>query len=802
MLGQLRIAFRSLFKAPSFTLIAVLTLALGIGATTAIFSVVDGVLVRPLRFEDSGRIVSVTTRWKDSGRETPRLAGPDFVDVRSESRSFDAVAMYVGGEMAVRSARGAEHARVFLVSEGFFDVFRLKAAAGRLFTADEEKKGGAGAAVVSDVFAVRIFGGAAQAVGQTLEFDERPLTITGVLAPGAVYPDKAEVWIPASIIPLNQHRTAFNYYTVARLKKDIDPRAAQAELSSLAERLARQFPENRNKDLALTPLKSALTGRVRETLLLLMGAVAMVLLIACANVANLMIARGARRAREVAVHSALGATRARLLGMLGSESLLIALAGGAGGVLLAREALHALTALAPANLPRLSEAAINVRVLAFALALSAVASVLAGLAPAWRASRVDLVESLKQGGQRGLLGGATGRLKAALVIGEIALSFVLAIGAGLLFRSFLEVGAADLGYRTEKRLVMQTSVPAKDEEGHKRAVRFFDDLLPELSRLPGVESAGAAMGLPASQYGSNGMYGVQGKHQMTPEALNKLPSARFTLVSPGYFATMGVPLLQGRDFTARDSLDSEPVAVISASLARQTFARENPIGQKIICGLDRPDWMTIVGVAGDVRQDSPASPPEPHLYMPYAQHPFRANEMHVVLRTAVAPESLAAPVRELVRRRNPAAPVKFTTMEELVAASVASQRFRTVLLSAFSGLAFLLALAGSYSVMAAVTAQRTGEFALRLALGARPRQVSGMVLRGGLALGCAGIVIGAAASLAASRLFQSMLYGVRAADPLTYAAVSVLMLAAIAAAALAPARRAASTDPMTSLREE
>jgi predicted permease len=451
-------------------------------------------------------------------------------------------------------------------------------------------------------------------------------------------------------------------------------------------------------------------------------------------------------------------------------------------------------------LPRLNDVHVDRLVLIFATAISLGSSLIFGLVPAWHSTRVDLQDALKQGGARGLLGGRSPRLRNGLVIAQIALSFVLAIGAGLLMRSFMALNNAQLGFRTEGVLVMYAHAPARTLDEQLGVGRLFERLFGELSELPGVRSVAAAMGLPTGQYGSNGSYAVEGKHIFAPG--QRLPHAGFELASPGYFATLGIPLVRGREFSSRDEYNAPFVAIISEALARETFPTEDPLGKRIQCGLDSPNWMTIVGVVGDVRQDSPASPPAPQLYMPLKQHPFHANELQVVLRTAVEPGSLAQAVRQKVRALNPEIALKFTTLEEMVAESIARPRFQMFLISAFAALALSLVMAGVYGVMSYVTTQRTSEFGLRMAMGATPGDLVALVLKGAIRLAVVGLAVGILLSLASGSAINSLLFGLKPVDFVTYFAVFGAVLPVVLLAAVVPAWRAARIDPLTALRDE
>ena len=797
---DLRHAIRLLRKSPGFTAVAMLTLALGIGATTAMFTVVDGVVLKSLRYPDARRIVAINTRWADSGEVSPRTAGGDLEDLRSATSSFQAFSYYVGGEMGVRLSQSAEFVGAYQVDPEFFRVFAIGPSVGRTFAAEDAGR----AAVISAGFAERNFGSAPAALGHTLLIDRTVYEIVGVMPPMFQFPRQAQVWAAVSPRPQNRNRTSYIYHPVAKLSPGVSLEIANADLLGIANRLAAAFPDsNRNKNFVLEPLQEQLVAPVRTSLFLLLGAVGLVLLIACANVANLTLARAAARKRELAMRAALGAGRGRLMTQLLSESVVLALAGGVLGICVATWGTKLLLAIGARFVPAplLTDIQFDWRVLAFALAASLLTIFVFGLTPAWQAARLDLLDALKQGGGRGLLGGGPSRLRDALVIAQIALSLMLAIGAGLLFRTVLALHGAPLGYRTEGILVTYADFPARTLPEALQAGRFFDDLFARLRQIPGVISAAGAMGLPAGQYDSNGPFAIEGKQSLSGD-LRKLPYAGFRLASPGYFATIGIPLVRGRDFDYSDLYDRPFVVIISESVARQNFPNEDPIGHRIACHFDSQNWMTIVGVAGDTRQSSPAAQPGPELYMPLRQHPFMANEAQIVVRTSGDPQALIPGVRSSVRELNPEVATKFNTMNELVSDSISAQRFRSALASIFAVLALLLALSGMYAVMSYATTQRTAEFGVRSALGAQPGNIICLVLGGATKLAAIGVIIGTLFSIFTGRLLSSLLFGVKSGDALTYTLVIAIVVPVVLSAAGLPAWRASRVDPVVALRHE
>jgi predicted permease len=804
LLRDFRLGVRMLRQNPGFCAAAIATLALGIGATTVMFSVIDGVLLKPLRYRDADRIVQLNTYFRNRGRLTPRLTGGDLLDLRQANDLFEAVSDYGNGEMGVQLPGHAEFVGLALTSPEFLDVFGVAPLYGRSFRDEDAER----SAVVSLPFAQRNFASGDTALGKSFAVEGRVYTIIGVVDGTFQFPQKTEVWLAQRAVNCcgSQNRTAYNYHAVAKLRSGVTVDAANARLTTLGSGLEAAHPDsNQNKSFRVVALRDQLVGPVRNTLYLLMSAVALVLLIACGNAANLMLARATARWREIAVRSALGAARWDIVRQLLAESLVLGFLAAAVGVMLASIGTSALLLRSTTGiaLPRLAEIAVDTRVLLFAIAVAFASSIVFGLAPAFQAAGVNVYDALKDAGARGIVGGRGARLRSVLLVGQIALSLVLVISAGLLFRSFLSLTEVDLGFRSEGLLAVTTHIPARTEQRYVTATEFEDELFARLRQLPGVTSVGAAMGVPAGPYGSNGAYAIEGRSSFDGQ-LNKLPQADFSIASPSYFATMGIPLKRGRDFNERDRVDSMPVVIISESVARQNFAGEDPLGHRIQCGLDQhtAQWMTIVGVVGDVRQDSPASQPGPALYFPLRQHPERANELQIVLRGFVAPEKLAPAVQQTVRAMNPEVPLKFLPLQEQVGSAIAAPRFRMLLTGIFAGLALLLALMGVYAVMTYITAQRTAEFAVRAALGASPRNILQLVLGRALRLALIGIAIGVVLAVASSRLLTGLLFGLKSTDATTYAVVLAAMVPVVLLAATLPAWRASRVDPMVALRSE
>src|SRR5580765_2426811 len=809
LLQDVRYAWRSMRRQPAFVALAVGTLALGIGANAAIFSVVNAVLLRPLRYQQPQRIVALNNLWRKS-TVSSSVSAPDFHDWHDTASSFAAMAYYAGGETSVSVSGAADYGTVIRVTPGFFNVFGVGPAMGRVFESVDETAGSAFTAVISHDFWMRRFGGRPDAIGSTASFAERAFTIIGVMPPGFRFPTRTDLWYPAWVQPETTSRGAHNYRVVARLKDDVALTQAQAEMTALAARLEQAYPAtNGEKGVVIVPLQEQLVGDTRPTLNLLAGAVGLVLLIACANVANLLLARATARRSELGVRAALGASRGRLVAQLVTESAMLALTAGALGLVLARWSLAAVVAAAPAGLPRLGEVGIDGRVLLFALAVSIASSLVFGVMPALQASRVDLNQSLRQGGRGGAIGGGGARLRSVLVVAEIALAVALVVGASLLIRSFIALGHVPLGFSADHLLVLETSVPTRIDlrniAGAQRATLFYADVLPRMASVPGVTSVAGIRGLPAARgrfgHESNGGYWLEGGQDPSVAGV-RLPQAAFTVITPDYFKTMQIPLRRGRDFSVRDRSDAPFVVVVNEALARQAFGDADPTGRNIACGMDSPKFMTIVGVVGDVRSSDPSKQPGPEIYLPFEQHPVTATSLALVARTATEPMTVANTFREIIRSVNGDVPVRTSTMNDALSISVATPRFRTLLIGVFAFFALALAIAGVYGVMAYAVSRRTSEIGVRMAMGAASSDILRLVMAQGLRLALTGIAIGCALAYALAQLLRGMLFAVAPADPVVFVAVPLALLATVAAATAVPALRAARVDPMQALRAE
>ena len=794
--NDLRFAWRQLLKHPIFTATAVLTLALGIGANAAIFTVVQAVLLSPLPYRDPGKLAVLETHWTDTGRISQRTTGPDAVDIRDQAQSFEAVSLYSGGSMGIQLRDHAVFTPLSFVDTNFARVFQLQPVAGHLFTDADAHH----AVLVGEQFARDNFGSPQAAIGQILHVENEALEVAGVLPAPFDFPAGTQVWEAAPLQPKSMVRTAFNYRAVARLSSSATFQTAQTELNGISHRLEAAYPaENRNKQLLLQRLQTALTGEARPTLLFLWATVGMILLIACVNVTHLQLVRSMQRQRELAIRRALGSSRWRVMRPVLLESLLLSLIGGAAGVLLAFPAVRILVTMAPRELPRTNEIHLNAWVLLFTLGLAVLTGLVSSLLPALRAAKVDPAEALKHDTSRGISRRGAGMLRDALVVAEITAAFVLAVGAGLLLHTMMTLMDRDMGYQTRQLLVVDADAPAQTEQDAHRAVQQFNEMFVQLAAVPGVDRVAGIMGLPTGNYGSNGYYKTRGGLPVTP---GHEASSVFSVASPGYFQTLGIPLQRGRDFTQQDTYETPFVAVISESLAKQSFGTDDPLGKQIQCGLDSDKWMTVIGVVGDVRQDSPAERPGPALYMPMAQHPFYANQIHLVLRTNVKPLTLISAVQGKIAEMNPLIALRFTTMDTMVNKSIATERFRAALISSFAGVGLLLAMLGVYGTMAYSVAQQTFEIGIRMAFGAERSAILRIILQHAAKLAACGIAAGLALSLLLVRLMTSMLVGVRPSDPASLGSVCLLLLVSAIAAAFAPAWKATRVSPVVALRAE
>ena len=801
-LQDARYAVRTLRRNPGATLVGILVIALGIGANTAVFSVVHAVLLNPLPYPDPGRIVTLTYGGTRPGTDdrSRQISVADFLDWQRDSRSFESMAYYSFGRGSVVARAEAKYAMVVRASSQFFRAIGVQPSIGRAFSHEEGRAGGTGAALVSERYARQQFGEPSRAISQTLRLLNRSVAIVGVMPAQFDYPAETDIWLPleAFINPPPPQRRGNNFLAVARLADSVTLDQAQAEMTGISTRLEQQYPDtNRNVRVRVTPLQREMVGAVEPLLFLLVGAVALVLLIACATMATLLLAKATSRLPEIAVRGALGASRSRIVRQLLVEALVQSCAAGTVGVLIAVLGTKALVAFAPANVPRLEEVAVNGPVLLFTLALCLVVSVLFGLPPALQAARVNMTDRLRYSTAR-VAGGAGSRTREALVVSEIALALVLVATGALLVKSLIALQHTPLGFDPANVLLMQASAtPRRPDWSDSRA--YFKGLLDDVRQMPGVIAAGAMMAPPGSVSSESG-YWVD--HMPKESPLSSARPAVMNVIAPGSFHALGIPIRQGRDFNEGDRAGTPQVAIINEAVARAAFRDREAIGRTIFTGFDSDAPMTIVGVVADSRQYGPDREPQPEVYMPYQQHFYNGATLRVIVKTAVDVASLGPALERKSRERAPEVSVRVTTMDALLAEHVASARFRAWLLSLFGIVALALALSGVYGVMAYVASQRSKEIGVRMALGASPGSVLWLMVRRGLVLTSLGLALGVAGAIASMRLVSGMLFEVTPHDLSTFTGVIASLALLSLLATYLPARRAARVDPLFVLRQD
>jgi predicted permease len=799
---DLRYALRTLLKSRTFTAVALLALALGIGANTAIFTVVNAVLLRPLPYREPGRLVAIKTINLKSGDSSFGNASPaDFADWRAQSKSFEQLAAETGGSVTLTGVGQPESFPAARVSDDYFAMFGVKPMLGRTFLPDEFKSAAGPTIILSHRLWQRRFAGDPGLVGQTLTLDGKPSTVIGVMPPDFRQPAYAEVWTPLLTDSGEMRLRGARYFIImARLKPGVTQAQAQAEMSTVAAGLEEQHPQsNANWGVRVFPLQESIVGNFREALLVLSGAVGFVLLIACANVASLLLARASERDKELAIRAALGATRLRVIRQLLTESILLAFAGGAAGLLLALWGVKAILRLIPdaMRFPRLDEIQIDGRALAFTLVVSLATGIVFGLIPGLKASRPDLRGSLKEGGRAATGSPRAHRTRGLLVISEVAIALLLLIGAGLLIRSFARLQQTELGFDAENLLAIGVSAsPQKYPRARERAA-YYKQFLDRLEALPGVESAALSSSLPLG-FNLVFPYVVEGRDASPADA----PQAAYSSVSPNYFKAMRIPLLAGREFTERDNSDAPNVAIINETMARRSFANEDRVGKHIkIDYLNQPTSFEVVGVVGDTKQSSLADQTNVGIYVPYFQYPWFSSLL--VVRAAADPAGFAAPAQGAIWEVDKDKPISYVkTMDQLLSESVAQPRLYLTLLGAFAMVALALAVIGIYGVMSYSVRQRTREIGIRMALGASAGDVLRLVVGQGLVLISAGVALGLVAALALTRVMASLLHGINATDPVTFFGGALILAGVALGACFVPARRATRVDPMAALRHE
>jgi len=799
---DIKYGVRMLVKSPGFTVVAVLALALGIGANTAIFSVVNGVLLRPLPFPEAERLV-----WFDGvnparGITESSLSMPDYLDWRSQVDAFESITAFVEGS-AILSGEDAEPERVprGVVTANFFPTIGVNPVQGRALLPEDELRGSEPVAVLSHGLWQRRFGANPNVVGSKLTLSGRSVTVVGVMPAGFDYPAKAQLWMPLKTDADDERRDNRYLQALARLKPTATLAEAQAQIDTLSGRLGQQYPETSGGWSArLTGLQEWTTRSIRTSLLLLLGAVGFVLLIACANVANLLLARAAARRKEIALRTALGAGRRRIIRQLLTESLLLASSGGVVGLALSLFLTDLLVAISPADVPRLDEIGLDARVLGFTVGVVCLVGLLFGLAPALQASKTDLNDALKEGGRSSTEGRGRNRVRALLVVSEIALSLLLLIGAGLLIKSFVLLRDVNPGFDAENVLTMRISLPAARYTEPQQQANFYRELTERVSALPGVEVAGATVSLPLG--GSNFSVGRSFVREGRPLATENSLDADYFVATPDYFKTMRIPVKAGRAFTERDTVETPPVVLVNETLARRVFPGEDPIGKRLTVWRDEQFAREIIGIVGDVKSSRLDAETGSQIYVPYAQDAAWGG-LSLAVRTKGEPEMLAAGVRGAVRAIDKNLPVyDIKTMDDVLSASVANNRLVVLLFGVFAMFALLLASIGIYGVIAYSVAQRTHEIGIRIALGAQRTDVLGLVVGQGMVPAVIGVIIGLIGAFAVTRIMQGLLYGVSATDPAVFVGVSLLLMIVALTACYIPARRATKVDPIIALRYE
>jgi putative ABC transport system permease protein len=812
LLQDLRFGARMLLKNPGFTLIAVVTLALGIGANTAIFSVVNAVILRPLPFYQPERLVQVFDNFQKQNLNRISVSVPEFFDYQRETKSFEKLAAYAtfDANLGATDNRAPERLQALAVTHEMFDLLGVAPYKGRGFTAEEDMEGHDNTVIISYGLWQRRFGGDPAIVGRTVSINAQDLTIVGIMPKDFNFPQQTEVWSTFGFTPqqLTQQQRGSRFLNViGRIKPNATVQQAQSEMDTIGARIVEQYPQNYSQKsgwtITVVPLMEVYVGGIRPALLILLGAVGFVLLIACANVTNLLMARGAARQRELAIRTALGASRLRVIRQLLTESLLLSLTGGVAGLLLAVWGVELLTRWTPANVPRIANVSVDARVLLFTFLVALLTGLLFGLIPALQASRTDLNETLKEGGRTGAGGARRSRIRNVLIISEVALALVLLVGAGLLLKSFNRLLSVDPGFDPSNVLTMNVSLPQRGYEEPQKRASFYHETVQRISSLPGVETASAVSILPLSPTTQSGTTTAENS-AVGPDDVGV--EADWRWITPDYFKTMSATLVRGRYFTEEDKEGSPRVAIVDESFARRFYPNEDAVGKRIKRGGFKSEnqWMTIIGVVKYIKNKRLDTDSHVQAYFPYYQDP-QPNTMSLAVRTnrSIDPSSLSASVRQAVQEVDRNQPIyNIRTMEQIVSESVAQQRLSMLLLAIFACAALLLAAVGLYGVLAFLVNIRTHEIGIRMALGASRRDVLKLIVGQGMLLTLIGIAIGLVGAFALTRIMSSLLFDVRATDPLTFIVVAIVLAAVALVACFIPARRATRVDPMVALRYE
>lgn len=806
---DLRHALRMLFKAPVFTTVVIFTLAVGIGANTAMFSIVNGVLLQGLPFRDAERIVDINEVERREPAGGGAIAPATFIDWQKMSTTIEAMSAFAPRTFNVAPSAGEpERMRGAVTSTAFFDVLGVSPILGRQFTRNDAEPGQGQNVVLSYGLWQRYFKAAPDVINQAVRLNGQPYTVVGVMPVTLNFPENAQFWIPASYdVPgcggpgdPRQQRGMHCLRGIARLKADSSLQQANAELKTISDQLAKQYPDEASNFIGLvTPLQDKLVGSARTPLLVLLGAVGCVLLIVVANVANLLMARATVRARELAIRAAIGANRATLMRQLLTESVVIALVGGALGVLVAFWSVDLILALDPGEVPRVAPIGVDGRALSFALVLSMITGVLFGVVPAWQASKPELQSTLKDNTRGSTGDGHRHVARAGLVLAEVSISLVLLVGAGLLFRSLMTLMDMPLGFATSRMLTMAVAPTGENYRSPGQFLGYWNRVLDRVRAVPGVEQVALSGSVPLGGGISVLSFQPEGQPEMPP---SQQPLTNLVDASPGYFGTMGIPVLRGREFAEQDAVEDPRTILINEAMARREFADVDPIGRRFSFGPGEdgePEWEEIVGVVGNVRQYRADQDPVPMTYAPYTSSPGRAQNL--MIRTAGEPMAVAGAVRAALQSLDPSLPVSPPrTLDAVVGASLTQRKFNMTLLIVFAGIALVLAIAGIYGTVAYSVAQRTQEIGIRVALGASSREILGLVLLGALKPVAAGLAVGVVASLALTRALDGLVYGISTTDPLTFISLPLVLGVVAFIAGLLPALRATRVDPLEALR--